>query len=291
MRIVKLKGGLGNQMFQYAFAKLLEQQTGEEIKLDLNEYKELYDDQVRIPRIQKFNLSLTEITDIELKRICLLNHKGNPLTFKYRLGIAIEKAFNRKYYFEKDRSYRKLDFIKNYTYFDGYWQAWKYVEPIIDILKKEFIPNYIINNKTNKTIEQVLGEQSVFVGIRKGDYELEQKHYGKFEQEYYERAFKIVEEKLNNPVYYIFSNNIEWVKNNINFGKRRIVYRENNDIVDDFEEFLIMSSCKHDIITNSPFHWWAAILHGNRKKVIIAPQKWFFDNKPISIYPENWIKI
>jgi hypothetical protein len=87
MKIVKLKGGLGNQMFQYAFAKLMEKQTGDCVKLDLSPYAGLSDDSIRVPRIAKFSLSLDNATKDDLESICIFNHLGNSQTFRYRLGI------------------------------------------------------------------------------------------------------------------------------------------------------------------------------------------------------------
>ena len=96
---------------------------------------------------------------------------------------------------------------------------------------------------------------------------------------------------VNNPVFYIFSNDIGWVKKNLDLDRYRVVYRENENIIDDFEELQLMASCKHSIIGNSTFHWWGAWLINNPDKIIVAPKRWFFDNKPIDIVPPTWIRI
>lgn len=291
MKIVKLKGGLGNQMFQYAFAKVIESISDTEVKLDLSAFKNTHEDSIRVPRILKFQLSLSEASAEEVKSFCIFDHAGYNLSLKYRVKIGMENILNNKYYLEKNRAYLDPNTIKKYRYFDGYWQSWRYVVPIIAKLRKEFTPNYDVSEKTTDMVRQVSCVPSVFVGVRRGDYQAESSHYGNFTQDYYEHAFRIIEDKVTNPVYIVFSNDISWVKNNIKFYNREVVFREPEDIIDDFEEFLIMMACQHNIILNSTFHWWAAMLNRNENKTIIAPQKWFQDHKPIDIYPESWIRI
>lgn len=287
LQIIKLKGGLGNQMFQYAFAKCMQQYTENIVKLDLSYYME-NGDQIRKPRILKYNLSLPVAMDAEIKSICIFSHFSK----QYRkIKMIFERLLNRQYYIEPDRRYRSLEILKNYSYFDGYWQSWRYADNVIEDLKKEFTPNYVLDDETNAMITQVKNENSVFVGIRRGDYALEQSHYGEFKQDYYDKAMQYIESKVENPIYYIFSNDIEWVKENISFGNRQIIYRENEDVIDDFEELMIMMNCKHSIIINSTYHWWAARLMYQEGKIVVAPKKWFADNKPIDIVPPEWIRI
>lgn len=291
MKIVKIKGGLGNQMFQYAFAKKVENLTKETIKLDFSTFGELSDDQIRKPRLLQYNLSLEKANEKEINTICKIPHRGNSLSIKYKLGILLESAVNRKYFFERDRRFRVAEKLVTYDYFDGYWQSWKYINGIIGILQKDFTPNYEINQETKNTIKKMQAENSVFVGVRKGDYTLKINHYGIFQQEYYDRALECIENVVKDPVYYIFSNDINWVKNNLNFGKRNVIYREKEDVVNDFEELILMMNCKHSIIVNSTYHWWGARMNYYPGKIVVAPKKWFFDDKPIDIVPPEWEKI
>lgn len=291
MKIVKIKGGLGNQLFQYCFAKLLERKTGETIKLDFSSFNGLKNDYVRVPRIKKYNISLQDANAKELGDVLLLPHHGNSQTFKYRGGILFEAALNRKYFFEKDRSFRPIDSLTKYEYLDGYWLNWKYVEDIHEEVFKEFEYEGEISSKTQQTINEVAESNAVFVGVRRGDYGAEKSHYGSFSIDYYDKAIQIIKERVDNPVFYIFSDDIDWVKKNMEFGKYKSIYRNKEDITDDFEEFLIMQSCKHFIIVNSTFHWWAARLNRVADKTVIAPAKWFVDKKPIDIIPPGWIKL
>lgn len=291
MKIVKLKGGLGNQMFQYSYAMLLKQRTGETVYLDFSAYNDLKNDTIRVPRIVKFNLTLPAATNDEIKRICLLKHSGNSQTFWYRVGIFLEGLINKRYFIEPNRAYIDPDRIIRNNFFDGYWQSWRYVDEVREQIKKEFVPNYVLSGTTIETQKIMQKENSVFVGVRRGDYGEEASHYGSLEEDYYERAMEYIEQKVNDPVYYIFSNDIEWCKNNIKCESRTIKYRDKELQTDDFEELMLMASCKHAIIANSSYHWWGAALINYNNKIICCPEKWWFDEKPIDIIPGEWVKI
>ena len=291
MKIIKLKGGLGNQLFQYSFANLIKLKTGDNVQLDMSYYEYCNNDSVRKPRILKMDISLPIASKNDIGRICHLKHYGNPQTNGYRLGIFAENIINNSYYFEKSRAYINPDSILEYKYFDGYWQSWRYVDPVWDIIRKDLRPNYILNASTNVMVNEVEGHNSVFVGVRKGDYATEKNHYGSFDNTYYQKAMDYISSNVENPIFYVFSNDISWVKQNIDFNNRNVVYREPEDTIDDFEDFIIMSHCKHAIIVNSTFHWWGARINDSAGKIVIAPKKWWFDDKPIDIVPPHWIKL
>lgn len=294
MKIVKLKGGLGNQMFQYAFAKLIEKKTGEEVKLDYTSYSALKNDTVRKPRLERFNLSICSASSKDIEKKCLLQHQGNSQALLYKIGIYAEKTLNRKYYFEENRAYVDTDSILKYEYFDGYWQSYRYIEQVKDEIIKDFTPK-TLSQKTTDDINMFSKQNSVFVGVRKGDYtksKYAQRHFGSFSSDYYNTAMKKISEKTENPIFYIFSNDINWCKQNLALDNSfKIVYREPEQQVDDFEELMLMSSCKHAIMVNSTYHWWGAYLIKNKNKVICCPKKWFFDDKPIDIIPNDWVVI
>ena len=285
MKIVKVKGGLGNQMFQYSFARLLEALTNEEVKIDMSAYDCNNADEVRKPRLLKYNISLDIASPDDIKKNRRFQVKNSPLTTGDKIKMLFEIALNRKYFFETDRKLIK------YNYFDGYWQSWRYVDVVAEQLRAEFKPNYTMHENTLAIQNTMQGENSVFIGVRRGDYLAEQEHYGSLGEQYYNAAIKKVLESVSNPVFYVFSNDIAWVKENLNFSDRKVIYREQEEIIDDFEELQLMRSCKNAIIGNSTFHWWGAWLIENKDKIVVAPYNWFFDEKQIDIVPPDWIKI
>lgn len=292
MKIVKLKGGLGNQMFQYAYAKLLEKITGEDVRLDYSAFQTLENDIIRAPRLKKFQISIPEAQDDELKRICMFKHQGNSLSYQYKMWVLFDELLNKKYFREHTRAYISPETLTKYSYFDGYWQSYRYVDLVMDdVVKREFIPNYEMSEETKATQKVMQSQNSVFVGVRKGDYALEKAHWGNFGTEYYQKAMKYIADCIDTPVFYIFSNDIEWCKKNIDWGSFHVIYREPGQQTNDFEELMLMAACKHSVIINSTYHWWGARLSDNKDKIVIAPGKWFFDNKPIDIIPPNWIRI
>ncbi|NLM16711.1 MAG: alpha-1,2-fucosyltransferase [Candidatus Riflebacteria bacterium] len=294
MKIVRLFGGLGNQMFQYAFAKLLQSKTSEIVKIDFsyfNFFKE--NDSIRVPRLFNFNLTLEEATCNDIDKVLFFKNRSHPNSPRYSRINKWERKINRKYYLESndDMTIKPIEQIIKNSYFDGYWQSWKYVDAVWEELQNDFLPKEKLSDKTQAAIEQVKNEDSVFIGIRRGDYTKYPSLYGSFGQDYFDKAIQVIESKVNSPVYYIFSDDIPWVKNNIDLGERKIFYREKEDIVTDFEELMLMASCKHSIIINSTFHWWGARLREYDGKVVVAPEKWFFDGRKIEIIPARWITI
>jgi len=291
MRIVKLKGGLGNQMFQYAFAKCLEKETGDIVKLDYSAYDTLQEDTIRKIGISKYCITLESASIEELRSILRLNHKSNSQSFGYRVGILIENAINKSYYWEPDRRFRSIQSLKDYSYFDGYWQSWRYVDLIKNELVRDFQPNYTLSQATVTLKNTMECQNSVFIGVRRGDYSKELSHYGSFSTQYYRNAMGFISAHVDNPVFYIFSNDIQWCKTNIDWGNHTVVFRDLDQQTSDFEELQLMTSCKHAIIVNSTFNWWGATLIKNDRKIVCCPEKWWFDNKPIDIINNGWIKI
>lgn len=291
MKIVRIKGGLGNQMFQYAFAKLVEHLTDTIVKLDMSDYESLLNDPIRSPRLLCFNLSLPIAEKTELKKYWLTPHKGNTFSSIFKLQLLIEKWFNRKYYLETNRAFVDPARILKYDFFDGYWQSHKYLSAINGEIKKDFVSKEKISEKSAAYIDAYKNDNVTFVGIRKGDYLAEINHYGVLSNDYYLRGMEYIESHCPGSTFCVFTNDVEWCKQNLDFKDFRVDYREKYMQVNDFEELLIMSSCKNAIISNSSFNWWGAYLIDNPNKIVICPKEWFTDYEPINIIPEEWVRI
>jgi hypothetical protein len=211
-----------------------------------------------------------------------------------KIKTILESILNRKYLFEKNRLHLNIKSILNYQYYDGYWQSYRYVEKIINTLLDDFVPNDHLSKENLKIQQKMKSEISVFVGVRKGDYTFNRKltkHYGSFSSTYYRLAMTILAEKYAEVVFYVFSDDIEWSEKNIDWSGFNVVFREKKKQTSDFQELILMSSCKHAIIANSTFNWWAAKMISNSEKLVYCPNKWFFDDKPIDIIPPNWIRL
>ena len=291
MIVQQINSGLGNQMFQYSFGLLVEKRTSETVKLDYSAFYSLESDTVRVPRIEKFQIHLKPADKNDIASICKFQHRGNSLSLGYKIGIFAEDKLNRKYFREPNRAYIDPGKLIDYDFFDGYWQSWRYVEEVKYQVATEYKPNYSLSDNTQATKDKMENENSVFVGVRRGDYAAEKEHYGSFTSEYYLQAMDYISRRVKDPVFYIFSNDIEWCKTNLDWGTYKVKFRDQELQTDDFEELMLMASCRHAIIVNSSYHWWGATLIKNPKKIICCPEKWWFDDKPIDIIPNEWIRI
>ncbi len=290
MKIVKIKGGLGNQLFQYAFGRMMSIDRKFEVKYDLHQYKTTFNE-INTLKLDKFNTILPVASNNEIKRYCKVPLKGNPHTKSYRIKIILNKILSPKsYFFEKRRLYVSIDKLLKYSYYDGYWQCEKYFNSIrSDLLKEISLKDPSPN--TISTIKKIKEQNAVFVGIRR-PYSFESFRMKRTltdissNIEYYQKAIEYINKRINSPVFYVFSNDIEWVMKNINFSSE-VIYRTKEMQASDEEELMIMASCKHGILSNSTFNWWGAWLIQNPDKIIIVPEHW--QRKKNDIIPSSWI--
>lgn len=237
------------------------------------------------------NTKISKISEEEIKNFAIFEVRDTSNKIKF----DVEKNLAQKYYFEKNMNYINIGKILNYEYFDGYWQSWRYLIGIEDELKQE-IQLKNISNSLKKLINIISSQNSVFIGIRRGDYLSESniKKFGILDLNYYLKGIEIIKRKIQNPTFYVFSTDIEWVKRNMSFHEKLVedvIYNDSFKNLSDEEELFLMAACKHAIIPNSTYYWWAAWLINNKDKIIIAPKKWFADGTPIDIVPESWIKL
>lgn len=266
MKIVSFSPGLGNQIFQYYFSQYLikympsHQIYGYYNKKWLNRHNGL--------EIQKvFNICLPR-TNIGI----------NLIVFLLRLFR----------YFNKYSSLSSSDknFNLNSIFFDGWWQDHKYIMPFEKILFKHIE----LNDNNMLIMNHIQQTQSVSIHIRRGDYQKSNFNeiYGEIcTIDYYQKSIKILKETLKNPVFFIFSDDMEWVKNNLILND--FIYVTGNENENSFLDMYLMSYCKSNIIANSTFSYWAAKLN-IPKNIVIYPKKWInFPYKTPDIFPSSWI--
>lgn len=291
MKIVKLWGGLGNQMFQYAFGKTLAIENSKQLyfhNFNQNKTESELD-------ILHFNVGMNFIKDKDLNIFYL---KPN-LTYRFlRKLYYLFPWLNRKINVEQSLKYNCNNLLPSEAeYYDGYWQSYKYFEPIKDQITKDFqIKKEKVLNQ--KKMDEIISTNSVSVHIRRGDYlsKVNQKIYATCDLDYYSIAINEVQNKTNNPVFYIFSNDLKLAKEALSEIKNsNFIYVDNNHYKDaHIQDFIMMSCCKHNILANSSFSWWAAWLNENTEKYVIAPKQWYKGklNETIKdLIPSEWIRI
>ncbi|GAA0798407.1 alpha-1,2-fucosyltransferase [Clostridium sp. AF19-22AC] len=314
-----IKDGLGNQMFQYAYTRYLKyqyEQQGKEEEIVINPYYiNKYD--YRKVSLQNFKLN-DSVTFMNLAK-----QNANMNAFMARTIIANgtdliswkilkkskplgeEKFLKRSrrglYYTYRSQTEFKtvLSKAKN-KYVFGCFQGESNFAPISDIIRQEFEFKTEPNEQNKIMLRQIESTEAICLHIRRGDYlNPEWRNLQICTFEYYNRAINEIMKRTNNPVFYIFTNthqDIEWIKenyhftNSVNNKQLRLVYVDLGN--PDYEELRLMKSCRHFIISNSTFSWWAAYLSTALNKVVLVPERWnlSFENDN-SIYLKDWIKI
>ncbi|MHC8947335.1 alpha-1,2-fucosyltransferase [Sphingobacterium hungaricum] len=270
MKIVNFIGGLGNQMFQYAFYLYLIQHH-RRVKADLREFE-------GYPLHNGFEL--TQIFDIKLKKATSLdinlhdNNKGNYFWRLFRRINGSRKSYqNEKIHFSYDQSI-KTDSMSRYYW--GYWQNQNYLNPIEPELRKAFIFPKITDNKNADLLSEINRKNTVAVHVRRGDYVNHPSLGNICDLAYYQKAISIMKEKIPNATFVIFSNDQRWCRENLAVDDG--IFVDWNTGNESFRDMQLMSACSHQIIANSSFSWWAAWLNPNPKKIIVQPKKWINDS-------------
>ncbi|MDF5729534.1 MAG: alpha-1,2-fucosyltransferase, partial [Rhizonema sp. PD38] len=165
----------------------------------------------------------------------------------------------------------------NNSYLYGYWQSDKYFTDIRHILLSEFSIKYPQNYQNEELSEKIQFHESVSLHVRRGDYFQDEKTYqfhGICSLDYYKCCMNYIAEKVTNPQFFVFSDDSQWVKENLK-GSFPITIVENNGGFKSYEDLRLMTQCKHNIIANSSFSWWGAWLNPNPYKIVCTPQQWF----------------
>jgi hypothetical protein len=293
MIIVKLIGGLGNQLFQYAAARRLSLVHRTNLKLDIIHFDHY---KLHAYALKHFSIQETFASPEEIAEL-----KG---TMKKDLGKAIFgmsqrlKPYYRRSIFSEPHL-RPFDpnILKTPkdVYLDGYWQSEKYFAPIQDVIRRELIVKYGLDPKSLDIAEKIAKTESVSVHVRRADYVSNSEHsrvHGTCSLEYYNRCVSLMGEKLTDPYFFVFSDDPRWIKENLRFGYPT-TFVTHNDASRNYEDLRLMSLCKHGIIANSSFSWWGAWLNTNTNKIVLAPSRWFnqFTADTRDLLPDSWIKV
>ena len=291
MIITNIIGGLGNQMFQYAAARHLSLKLASDLKVDISDFSgyklhqgfeldrlfnidakpALDEDVSKIIGVQKYNLMRRILRKRQLK---YLRHKN----------YIVEPHFN---YWDG------VNYLNDNSYLDGYWQSERYFDDNADKIRAEFtfkIPFSKINSEIAAHILQV---NAISLHVRRGDYVTNPKnaYIGFCSLDYYKAAINQMISKIKDPIFFIFSDDIAWVKNNLLFANQA-VFVDHNKNTESYNDMRLMSLCKHHIIANSSFSWWGAWLNTNPDKLVIAPKNWFRNGiNDKDLIPVEWMRL
>lgn len=277
MRLIKVTGGLGNQMFIYAFYMQMRKRF-KNVRIDLSDmmhYKVHYGYEMN----QVFALPQTEF--------CINQKLKKVLEFLFFKTIIERKQHGRMEPFEKK-------YLWPLIYFKGFYQNEKYFADIKEEVRRAF--TFDMTRANQQSLEMIkrmdADENAVSLHIRRGDYLLP-KHWDAIgyicQLPYYQHALKEMEKHVKSPVYYVFSEDLDWVKQNLPL--KNAVYIDWNKGEDSWQDMMLMSHCRHHIICNSTFSWWGAWLNSRKDKIVVAPEQWTRYAASDTIVPDEWLKV
>ena len=296
--ISSIVGGLGNQMFQYAFVRALQSQYGGDICFDLHSYSK---DKQRVLSLNQYILNgcVKKMSFIDKKALYIL-------AFLRRLFIKIYKSeTSNKFSNTPDYGIISQYQIRYYTtkelkalpyyYVTGNYMSYLFFERASSVIKKDFTLKKELTGNNKSLLLQIKCCESVCVHIRLGDYlspEWKDKLYVCDEQ-YYVDAIQYIKDNVNNPVFYVFTNthkDVEWIKANYHLPVEVVFVDEGNSDVEDLE---LMRNCKHFIMSNSTYSWWSQFLADYNRKIVCAPKKWnnFPEWDMKDLYMNSWVII
>jgi len=298
MKIICLFNGLGNQMSQYAF--YLSQAENQKVLYSTYYMRRRIKDHNGYELYKLFNIPDQRhfLLDLFIRFIRKLEiFENKPHTNKFVLfvfkilniiGIKIIKE-RKDYCFDKNN----LLPCKGIGIYIGGWHSEKYFKTKEQLIRNTFqFDQSLLNRLSSKYLEKIMSENSISVHIRRGDFlsAYHSKIYGNVcSLSYYNKAIKLITDKIANPSFYVFSNDISWIKENLTIPNP--TYVEHNTNEDSWQDMYLMSQCKHHIIANSTFSWWGAWLGENKNKMVVAPDRFVSTKETPDIFPEEWIKI
>lgn len=301
-----IRGRLGNQFFQYAAMRYIQEVNGNNDELALNFSKYVYSknfnndlkffnvkeydevDKIKISFKQKILILYFRI----IKKIIMILDKKNYYYKRQKIENKYSKILIKNgLYWKEDGKLNIQPTKKNNKVVIGHFESKENFDKIREKLLVEFSPKAKPLDKNKELYSKIENSNSICISIRRGDFVLNVEFSKKFNVcgiDYFYKSIELMKRKVENPVFILFSDDIEWCKENIKIDGE-VLYESGDDPV--WEKLRMMYSCKHFIISNSTFSWWAQYLSRNDKKIVIAPKKWSNSGFKDDIYDPNWILV
>lgn len=312
MIIVRLKGGLGNQLFQYAAARSLSMRLGTELKLDIDYFAS--DPLPRKYSLNHFNIQEDFATQSEIEWYAKLGRERRYISKRMSIPVyaRVYVPLNKMlailtgipiYYYEKSLAFNKEFFsLPSDVYLDGYWQTEKYFLDIKELIQNEFTLKKQPDKENASVLAEIRAVNSVFIHIRRTDVSIRPTGVGpslmaSCTLNYFKNCAKIISKYVKDPVFFVFSDDVNWVENNLTLDYPTH-YVDHNDAEKDYMDLFLMSHCEHCIMPVSTFSWWGAWLNSNHNKIVLAPKYWFHGRahatkvrERAGIIPQSWTKV
>lgn len=287
-----LIGGLGNQMFQYAAGRALSLRKNAELYLDISNFASYGMHQCfELNRVFAYQAKIASTAEIEQ----LLGWQSNALIrrilLRPELAVFRRNAFVVEPYFYY---WPGINHLATDCYLTGYWQSEKYFSDFAAQIRADLAFKLPLEKQNAELAKQISRVNAVSLHVRRGDYANNPKTtatHGLCSLDYYRASISHVVERVHKPHFFIFSDDIDWVQENlkIDYPSTYVLY---NRGVDSYNDMRLMSLCSHHIIANSSFSWWGAWLNPNMEKIVVAPKKWFTNQTDVrDLFPDGWITL
>lgn len=281
MIVVNLTGGLGNQMFQFAFGYSAAKSSETSLHLDIRSYNS------HVERI----FQLKSVFDIDSP----LYDGAIPYPRAWWKRLLRPDLHNLAYIKEPHFHFSEDLKIQDQVYLDGYWQSYKYFASVEDDIRQIFKFKNSLSPSRERLRQKICNSSSVSLHIRRGDYiqnHITNSVHGVCGLEYYEKCIEIIKGRLKQPVFYVFSDDPDWCSE-VFKGLANCEIISRDPVASDWEELCLMSLCSHNIIANSSFSWWGGWLNASPDKIVIAPNQWFLsaEYNTKDLIPKTWVLI
>lgn len=291
MIVLRLTGGLGNQMFQYAFGRATANRLGVEMVLDVSDPTLSIHNGFELNKV--FGIQAKVATESDMRAV--LGWQRPEIIRKVIRKTGFTSVLARRWIEEPHFHFSpEMLHVPDGTYLCGYWQSEKYFEDAAECIRNEFRFREPPSEVNKKLVQEIAGENgsAISLHVRRGDYvhnpAVSQVH-GRCSLEYYRSAIKYLTDRIPSPCFYVFSDDMDWVRKHFEIpsSHRFIVHNRGES---SYEDMRLMSLCQHHIIANSSFSWWGAWLNPDPDKIVVAPENWFADeSRTHDLFPSGWV--
>jgi hypothetical protein len=300
MIIVKLKGGLGNQLFQYAFGRALAARTGAPLRFDLRYYFDGPPAPFLTYGLGNFDCRVEIATESDLRECVPFGVRGRRLAETYGTSAPPLSARLLNYHWELQwpSTWARFDVPRRWrfdpgvfdvdppAFFNGYWQTERYFADVSDALRREITVDHELAGENRRLAAEIDDSTAVAMHVRRGDYV---DRGDALPATYFERALSTIGDQVPEPHVYVFSDDIEWTRRNVSIPYPT-TFVTHNDSETDYEDLRLMRLCDHAVISNSTFSWWGAWLNDTGDKRVVAPGYWYDGNRTaeLDVVPDRW---
>lgn len=282
-------GGLGNQMFQYAAGRALALRHGTALQLDLSVYGDRRIFETERP-FELGHLAVELAPDKPLSPLGFILAR-RPQALLHRLS-----GWNTVRELEAGRYDLRFATLPDDTYLYGYWQSWRYFEPVAAQIREELAPRTALSRESRALAERMRSTNSLSLHVRRGDYVTSaatNEFHGVLDVDFYTRAVRHVQDKVSDLEAFVFSDDLAWCRSELAHLGLPLTLVDVNRGTDSWQDLFLMAECRHSIIANSSFSWWGAWLgdgHGEPDRTVVAPGRWFAgaDVDLGDRYPPQW---